>query len=316
MNQFFRVDSQGLSTSGKNMANLQIYKNPTSNEENAFLKNHHLPKDVFYFDDFTAVASRYEKLNNKYLGRTIIFVITNIIHTSKNSDVEDRLETHIFILGEQQLFWFIKGKNSNLDTLLLEKHSKEIDSLQSILIYAGLASYSNFTKELTQQKKRIDKLNKQANTSTSKSTLLEVTETERNLVLLEHVINTQEEAFQLLLQNEEFIEKLDNEPLIHDIKWYNRQVKKLVHMYRDLFDAVSSLFSDIISNHLNELMKFLSSFSLILAASSLIAELWGMNTGGLPLEYNDYGTYIMIFIALIAGLSMYFFLKNKKFFDD
>jgi magnesium transporter len=68
------------------------------------------------------------------------------------------------------------------------------------------------------------------------------------------------------------------------------------------------------SNTLNMLMKFLSSISLILASSGLIAELWGMNTGGLPFESNDYGTLIMIFIAFIAGLSMYIYLRRKNFF--
>lgn len=96
--------------------------------------------------------------------------------------------------------------------------------------------------------------------------------------------------------------------LIHDVKWYNRQVNKLVHVYRDLFDAVSSLYSDIVSNNLNRLMKFLSSLSIILAASGLIAEMWGMNTGSLLFENHEFGTLIMIIVALSAGLLMYIFL--------
>lgn len=316
MKRFLRVNSQGLIESEVNGANITVYKDLTTDEEQKFLKKYNLPKDVFYFDDLSAVASRYENITNEQLGETIVFVLTNVLDTGANSDVENRLETHIFILGEQQLFWFVKRDEVELDKSLLEKYSESIDSLQSVLVHAGLESYTNFTEELTKQKKRIDRLNKQARDATNKNLLLEVTETERNLVLLNHVIDAQEESFQYLLKNEQFLHKLDNDPLVHDIKWYNNQVKKLVHMYRDLFDAVSSLFSDIISNNLNKTMKFLSSFSLILAATSLIAELWGMNTGGLPLEYSDYGTYIMIFIALLSGLSMYGFLKRKNFFDD
>ena len=119
-----------------------------------------------------------------------------------------------------------------------------------------------------------------------------------------------------LLDDDEFTNTLDNDMLVHDVKWYNRQVNRLVHVYRDLFDAVSSLFSDIVSNNLNILMKFLSSISIVLAASSFIAELWGMNTGGLPFEFNDYGFLIMFIVSLISGFSMYLFLKNKHYFDD
>jgi len=210
----------------------------------------------------------------------------------------------------------MNNKSATLDQELLEEKGNEIDSVQSILLNAVLLSYTRFTEELEKQKEVIDKLNKQAISSTSRQTLIEVSNMERNLVMLQHTIETQEEAVTKLLDNEEFITKLNNPHLVHDVKWYNRQVKKLINVYRDLLDSISSLFSDIMSNNLNKLMKFLSSLSLVLASSSLIGDLWGMNTGGLPFEQSEYGTLIMIGVTLLAGIVMYLFLKNKEFFDD
>lgn len=183
-------------------------------------------------------------------------------------------------------------------------------------MYAVLLSYVNFTKELELHKQKINYLNNQANHQTSNQMLNEVTQTEQNLVILEHTIETQEIAINNLLRNESFIEALNNDMLVHDVKWYNRQVNRLVHVYRDLFDAVSSLYSDIVNNNLNKLMKFLSSITIILAASSFIAELWGMNTGGLPFESNDHGFLILFIVSLISGFLMYLFLKKRHFFDD
>ena len=119
-----------------------------------------------------------------------------------------------------------------------------------------------------------------------------------------------------LIDHSSFLELLDNDTLVHDVKWYNQQVNRLIHVYRDLFDAVSSLYSGIVSNNLNVLMKFLSSISIVLAASSFIAELWGMNTGGLPFESNNFGFFIMFTIAIFSGFIMYLFLKSRHFFDD
>ena len=189
-------------------------------------------------------------------------------------------------------------------------------TLESIILNAGLISYKHFTKELKKQKETIDLLDYQANHRTSNQILIDVANTERDMVLLEHTIDTQELAFSHLLENKEFLEKLNDENLTHDIEWYNRQVNKLVHLYRDLLDTVSALYSDIMSNSLNKLMKFLSSLSLILASSGLIAELWGMNTGGLPGENSDYGTLILFSVAFIAGLIMYLFLRKNKYFND
>ena len=316
MEKTFQISPHEINSTQTVSGNFTVYKNIPTEDEQSFLEYYHLPKDVFYFGDLSPIAPRYEKIHNEQLGETIIFVLANVMHIGEKSMIEHRLESHVFILGKERLFWFIKGSESNLDKKVLEIHQKDIHSLQSILIYAGLQSYTNFTKELNEQKNRIDKLNEQADQTTSNRILLEVTETERNLIMLEHTIYSQEDAFEQLLKDENFLEKLNNDLLVHDIIWYNRQVKKLVHVYRDLFDAVSSLFSAIVSNNLNKLMKFLSSLSLILAASGFIAELWGMNTGGLLFKNHAYGTYIMILVALIAGLTMYIFLKNKKFFDD
>lgn len=295
---------------------LKIFNGITEAEENEFLASYNLPKDVFYFDHIKPVAPRYEKIINNQLGETLIFVIANIRPNNPPSNVEGRLETHVFIISEKESFWFIKESYSDLYNQLVSTYLEKIDTVEDFIMYTILLSYVNFTRELEFHKQKIDYLNKQANHQTSNQILSEVTHTEQNLVILEHTIETQEIAINHLLDDDQFINMLNNEMLAHDVRWYNRQVNRLVHVYRDLFDAVSSLYSDIVSNNLNMLMKFLSSISIVLAASSFIAELWGMNTGGLPFEFNDYGFLIMFIISLISGVVMYLFLKNKHYFDD
>lgn len=316
MNKTYKITSNGLEKTDAQDSILRIYRDPSDDERIDFIQELDLPEDVFDFDDIPHVAPRIESLYNENLGDTLIFVFSNIIDVDDNTSVEKRLESHTFILGQEVLFWFMNDKDSTLDEQFLKKKGSQTDSLQSILLNAGLISYTNFTDELHKQKRVIDELNERAINTTSRDVLIDVSDTERNMVMLQHTIDTQEKAFTKLLEDEEFVEKLGQPFLVHDIKWYNRQVKKLVHVYRDLLDTASSLFSDIMSNNLNKLMKFLSSLSLVLAATSLIGELWGMNTGGMPFEESGYGSWLMMGIALLAGIGMYLFLKNKEYFDD
>ena len=312
----YQLTKNGLIKSEEPFGNLIIFKQATSSERAHFLEKHDLPSDVFNFHDMPSIAPRVEYVTSDKLGPTTIFVNANILENSNSDSVEKRLESHIFILSNQQLFWFINEGASNLFEEFLEKKGYLTQTLESIILNAGLISYKHFTKELKKQKETIDLLDYQANHRTSNQILIDVANTERDMVLLEHTIDTQELAFSHLLENKEFLEKLNDENLTHDIEWYNRQVNKLVHLYRDLLDTVSALYSDIMSNSLNKLMKFLSSLSLILASSGLIAELWGMNTGGLPGENSDYGTLILFSVAFIAGLIMYLFLRKNKYFND
>src|SRR5699024_8798250 len=316
MKRAYTISDNGLQKSEDENIILEVYHDPSEREREQFIEDHNFPEDLFDFDDMPHVAPRIEVFSNKEVGHTLFFVFSNIFDVTENSEVEKRLESHTFILKQKKLFWFMNHKSSNLDQELLEEKGPEINSLQSIILNAALLSYTHFTAELEKQKKIIDHLNDQAISSTSRQVLIDVSNSERNLVMLQHTIDTQEEAFRELLDNEEFIQNLNNPHLVHDIKWYNRQVKKLINVYRDLLDSVSSLFSDIMSNNLNKLMKFLSSLSLIIAASSLIGDLWGMNTGGLPFEQHKYGTLIMIGVTIFACVAMYLFLKNKEYFDD
>lgn len=295
---------------------LTIYKNINDQDKKDFLETYELPNDVFYFNDIIPIAPRYERIDSPVLGETIILVLSNIQPSSAFDHIESRLESFVFVKSTDHLFWFIIDPHSTFDQDLMNEESYDINSIESIIMYVALLSYSNYVKELSYQKEQIEYLNEQTNSSTSNALLKLVTDTEQNLVLLEHTISSQEEAIRHLLENKAFIDELDNSLLVHDIQWYNNLVKKLVHVYRDLMDAVSSLYSDIIDNNLNQLMRYLTSLSIIIATVGIVAGLWGMNTGGLPFKEHPLGTFITIGIAVLAGILMSIFLKQKDFHKD
>lgn len=311
---YYLVNDQGIQKTDAENCNLEIFKAPNLDEKNQFIDDYNLPKDIFHFDDMPEIAPRIETLENDYLGEVSIFVISNIKPGLETQSVEDRLESHTFLLTDRKLFWFMHKDISKAYKNLFDPDLIHINSLESVIVNTGLLTYKNFTLELSKQKKRIDGLHNLAIESTSNEVLITVANTERDMVMLQHTIETQEVAFDKLLEDEVFISNLDNESLIYDIKWYNRQVNQLVRVYRDLLDATSSLFTDIMSNNLNQLMKFLSTLSLILASSTFIAGLWGMNTGGLPFKEHEYGTIYMLIVSILAGLFMYFYLKKKDRF--
>ncbi len=316
MKAYYLVNEDGIQKSDNKNCNLEIFKAPSAQEKEQFIQTYSLPNDVFYFDDMPEIAPRIETLSNKYLGDVSIFVISNIQINGAEDSVEDRLESHTFILTEEKLFWFMDKNTTKVDQHLFDSDDKSTNSLESIIVKTGLFTYKNFALELDKQKKRMDSLHRLAIHSTSNEILISVANTERDMVMLQHTIETQEIAFEKLLDDQEFVTNLNNDFLTYDIKWYSRQVNQLVVVYRDLLDATSSLFTDIMSNNLNQLMKFLSTLSLILASSTFIAGLWGMNTGGLPFQTHKYGTLIMLIVSILAGIFMYFYLKNKDRFDN
>lgn len=316
MKAYFTIHSTGLEKASPENYNFKIYKAPSKSDKENFIQKYHLPKDVFYFDNMPEIAPRIESLKNEILGDLSIFVISNVISQKESHSVEMRLESHTFILSDKKLFWFMDGNSSGTGQMLAELQDKNINSLESIIMKIGLLAYKNFASELEEQKNKIDQFHKSAINSTSNVVLTKLADTERDMVMLQHTIDTQEHAFEKLLASQSFTDNLNNESLVYDIRWYNRQVKQLIVVYRDLLDATSSLFTDIMGNNLNQLMKSLTTVSLVLAAATFIPGLWGINTGGLPFGQSKFGFLFVALVSLLAGISMHFYLKQQDHFEE
>lgn len=316
MKAYYTIHSTGLEKASLENYDFKIYKAPSKKDKENFIHEYSLPKDVFYFDNMPEIAPRIESLKNDVLGELSIFVISNVISQKEHQSVEMRLESHTFILSEKKLFWFMDGNSSDTDKMLAELQDKNITSLESIIMKIGLLAYKNFANELEEQKNKIDQFHKSAINSTSNVVLTRLADTERDMVMIQHTVDTQEQAFEKLLTSQSFVDSLDNESLIYDIRWYNRQVKQLILVYRDLLDATSSLFTDIMGNNLNQLMKSLTTVSLILAAATFIPGLWGINTGGLPFGQSKFGFLVVALVSLLAGISMHFYLKQQDHFEE
>lgn len=313
MAQTFKFKDGKFTESSSDEASVLFFHSLSSEDKQEYVERFNLPSDVFALDEIPSVAPRFEEIPHQDSDDSLVVVFSNVSNGNNDIPVEDRFETLTFILQKEQLFCFLQ-EDSVFDQNLIHHYKDKFASIESVLVYAGILMYSNLYAELQQQKATIDELNEIAKSSSSGDTLRKVADTERNLVFLEHNIETLDETVTNLLDSDLFTSRLNNSALEYDLKWYNRQVIKLVHVYRDLLDSVSSLFSDLVSDNLNKIMKFLNSLSLVLASTSLVSEFWGNNAGGLPGENSDYGTIMVLILVLISTGSMTLFLKKKDYF--
>ena len=60
-------------------------------------------------------------------------------------------------------------------------------------------------------------------------------------------------------------------------------------------------------------MKILTSFTVVLAIPTIFASLWGMNVG-VPFQSNPFGFWIVLGIAAVASLVVFWILWKKKMF--
>lgn len=87
----------------------------------------------------------------------------------------------------------------------------------------------------------------------------------------------------------------------------------MIHVYRDLLESISGLFTAMMDNNLNHLMKYLDSAALVIAIPALISGLYGMNVGGLPWKSSQYGFWLVLGLATVLTIMVAIMLKRKRY---
>lgn len=69
----------------------------------------------------------------------------------------------------------------------------------------------------------------------------------------------------------------------------------------------------MMDSNLNNLMKFLDSAGIVIAAAALISGFMGMNVGGLPWKGAGYGFSMTLGITAIVTIAVALYLRKKKY---
>ncbi|MDD6504447.1 MAG: magnesium transporter CorA family protein [Lachnospiraceae bacterium] len=106
----------------------------------------------------------------------------------------------------------------------------------------------------------------------------------------------------------------EDKELLDDVIVENRQAIEMTGIYRDIINGTRELMSSVIDNRLNNVMKILTSVTIVLAIPTLISGLYGMNvkTEGMPFANSVWGFAIVCFITLIICILSLLVLRKKK----
>ncbi len=87
-----------------------------------------------------------------------------------------------------------------------------------------------------------------------------------------------------------------------------------VDSYREILSDQLGIFHTTISNRLNDILKFLTIFSVIFIPLTFIAGIYGTNFDHIPELHLKYGYFIMWGVIIIIAISMILYFKRKKWF--
>lgn len=106
----------------------------------------------------------------------------------------------------------------------------------------------------------------------------------------------------------------EDKELLDDAIVENQQAVEMTDIYRSIIDGTRELMSTIFDNRLNNVMKILTSVTLILAIPTVISGMYGMNvlTRYMPFAETPHGFAIISGIVVAVCLGLFFLLKKKR----
>ncbi len=111
-------------------------------------------------------------------------------------------------------------------------------------------------------------------------------------------------------------EFIDDKTDIHLLELKNNieLANESVDNYRELLSDQLNVFHTTVSYKLNDILKFLTIFSVIFIPITFIAGIYGTNFDFIPELHYRYGYFVMWGVIVITALSMILYFKVKKWF--
>jgi len=224
----------------------------------------------------------------------------------------------VIIIKEHILLLFQEKIGDVFDPIRdrMRKNKKRIRSSRTDYLAFALMDivFDNYNFIISQIGEKIESLEIYLLNNAKESTLKEVNNFKKEIIYLNKSIKPCREIVAELL-------KLDSDLLedkvfvnFEDLKNNVNQAIESLESYREILSDQLQIYHTTISSKLNDIIKFLTVFSVIFIPLTFIAGVYGTNFDNLPELHFKYGYFMMLGVMLVIAVAMIFYFKNKKWF--
>lgn len=286
--------------------------NPTSDETDMLAAKYHLDVADLRAPLDEEESSRVD-IEKDY---TLILVDIPAVEMRSGKEAYTTIPLGIIIVGNviitvckfdtPILQFFFNGTANNLST------KKQLRFTYQIL-FRTCMFYQYYLRIMD---KRRTEFEARINSKTEDSDLIELHELESNLVYFATSLRANDSVLDRLSRYSKFRQYPEDNDLLDDVIVENRQAIEMTGIYRDILNGTRELLSSVINNRMNNVMKYLTAITIVMAIPNIISGLYGMNLNkvGMPFAEVAYGFEIIIGIIFIICAIVFILLKKFKFF--
>lgn len=122
------------------------------------------------------------------------------------------------------------------------------------------------------------------------------------------------ELMMLKMERTNFLGLTEEErEFLNDLIVDTSQALEMANIYTNILSSTMDAFASIISNNLNNVMKRLTSITIVLMLPTLITSIYGMNVD-IPYQHTPHAFYIPVIISLSVSMIIAWYFMKKKWF--
>ncbi len=283
--------------------------NPTSDELNKVIETTGIDQEIL-----TKLLDEEElpRVQNK-MDETVIILDTpyladnNYKHKYKTNPLGIIISEKGYIvtlsLNDQPFLDYFKNtKIENFNT-----KDKTSFILQIFTMVAGI-----YQKELTGINEYIDSREKVLLKSTNNKELVNLLNIEKTLVYFITSLKANEIALEKIAKGNIIkITDKDTEKL-EDALIETKQAIETATIYREILSSMTDTYATIISNNLNDVMKFLAGITIVVSIPTMIASFIGMNVPLGSIGDSPFSFILIISVSILLSLLIAYILKKKN----
>ena len=268
-------------------------------------------------DDFIRYALDYEekaRIDVEEDDNTILFVIDT-------PTVEKREDTHMYttvplgmIIVRDDFFITVSLRTNKIIKDIEKGKVKHVQTYKKSrfllkILFENSARFLSYLKQINKESEIAEHILK---SSTRNEELLKMMNLEKGLVYFQTSLKSNELVMEKTMRGKIIKLYEEDEDILDDAIVENRQAIEMAKIYNDILNSTMDTYASIISNNLNDVMKFLTSITIILAVPTLISSFWGMNVA-LPFAHSPSGFVVMVLISVLTTAIVTLWLKKKDF---
>jgi magnesium transporter len=192
-----------------------------------------------------------------------------------------------------------------------QNRDTEKKSMMVLKIFEKITqAYMQYLKEINQRRNAMEQ---KLYASNRNEELLELMRIQKSLVYFVTALRSNE-ILLMKINRTNFLDLNDEEKeFLEDLIVDISQGLEMANIYTTILSSTLDAFASIISNNLNNVMKRLTSITIILSLPILVTSIYGMNVD-IPYQHSQHAFYIPVIISIaISVIIGWYFLKKKWF---